>query len=111
MSEVNDRLKEKLEEVYEHEFTLTANKDAITQSERNELKYSLTDIVADVLKDSAEIYITRTIDGYVLEIQNETLGLIPIELQLKVKNLNYDIGTAEDLYKEKMERKNQKKNK
>jgi hypothetical protein len=31
-----------------------------------------------------------------MEIQHETLGVIPIEINIKVKNIDFDIGSAEE---------------
>ena len=98
-----------LEKIYKHRFTLTASKKAIAQTERNELKYELTDVVKDLLeKESGDmnLLITRTIDGYIMEFQNEMLGLIPIELILKVRAIDYDIFEAEDEYLAKLDEQN-----
>lgn len=101
--------REMLEKIYKHRFTLTASKKAIAQTERNELKYELTDVVKDLLeKESGDmnLLITRTIDGYIIEAQNEMLGLIPIELILKVRAIDYDIFEAEDEYLAKLDEQN-----
>ena len=50
--------------------------------------------------------ITRTIDGYIMEIQNEMLGLVPIELILKVRAIDYPLFEAEDEYLAKIESEN-----
>jgi hypothetical protein len=101
--------REMLEKIYKHRFTLTASKKAIAQTERNELKYELTDVVKELLeKESGDmnLLITRTIDGYIMEFQNEMLGLIPIELILKVRAIDYDIFEAEDEYLAKLDEQN-----
>lgn len=101
--------REMLEKIYKHRFTLTASKKAIAQTERNELKYELTDVVKELLeKESGDmnLLITRTIDGYIMEIQNEMLGLVPIELILKVRAIDYDIFEAEDEYLAKLDEQN-----
>lgn len=101
--------REMLEKIYKHRFTLTASKKAIAQTERNELKYELTDVVKDLLeKESGDmnLLITRTIDGYIIEAQNEMLGLVPIELILKVRAIDYDIFEAEDEYLAKLDEQN-----
>lgn len=95
-----------LEKIYKHRFTLTSSKKAIAQTERNELKYELTDVVKELLeKESGDmgLLITRTIDGYIMEVRNEMLGLVPIELILKVRGIDYDIFEAEDEYLAKIE--------
>lgn len=100
--------KELLEEVYETDYKLTRTKQ-IMQSQRNELKYALTEEIVNILKENGFPYITRTIDGYIIELDNKELGLIPVELQVKVKNTDYDIVTAEEMFIQKQEKKNQKK--
>jgi hypothetical protein len=101
--------REMLEKIYKHRFTLTSSKKAIAQTERNELKYELTDVVKELLeKESGDmnLLITRTIDGYIMEVQNEMLGLVPIELILKVRAIDYDIFEAEDEYLAKLDEQN-----
>jgi hypothetical protein len=101
--------REMLDKIYKHRFTLTSSKKAIAQTERNELKYELTDVVKELLeKESGDmnLLITRTIDGYIMEVQNEMLGLVPIELILKVRAIDYDIFEAEDEYLAKLDEQN-----
>jgi hypothetical protein len=101
--------KDMLEKIYKHRFTLTASKKAIAQTERNELKYELTDVVKELLEKASgdmNLLITRTIDGYIMEIPNEMLGLVPIELILKVRAIDYDIFEAEDEYLAKLQEQN-----
>lgn len=101
--------KEMLVKIYKHRFTLTASKKAIAQTERNELKYELTDVVKELLEKASgdmNLLITRTIDGYIMEIPNEMLGLVPIELILKVRAIDYDIFEAEDEYLAKLDEQN-----
>jgi len=100
---------EMLKKIYKHKFTLTSSKKAIAQTERNELKYELSDVVKDVLEEASgdmDLLITRTIDGYIMEIQNEMLGLVPIELILKVRAIDYPLFEAEDEYLAKIESEN-----
>jgi hypothetical protein len=85
-----------LEFIYRYEYPLTDSGKSIAQKERNELKYNLTEVIADILEDNGMEYITRTSDGYIMEIQHEKLGVIPIEINIKVKNIDFDIGSAEE---------------
>ena len=100
-----------LEFVYGFDYKLTASGKAITQKQRNELKYNLTREVVAVLMNSGLPYITQTADGFILEIQHEELGVIPIELNLKVKNIDYDIGAAEEEWQMKVKEREQKEQK
>lgn len=85
-----------LEFIYRYDYPLTDSEKSIAQKERNELKYNLTEVIADILEDNGMEYITRTSDGYIMEIQHEKLGVIPIEINIKVKNIDFDIGGAEE---------------
>lgn len=92
---------DKLRDIFKHKFTLTASKKAIAQTERNELKYELSDVIKDALEDASgdmDLIITRTIDGYIMEVENEYLGMIPIEFVVKVRGIDYDIYEAEQEY-------------
>jgi hypothetical protein len=60
------------------------------------------------LEDNGIEYITRTSDGYIMEIQHEKLGVIPIEINIKVKNIDFDIGSAEDDWKIQVEERKDK---
>ena len=97
-------LRNMLERIYEHKYTLTPSKKSIAQTERNELKYELTDVIKEVLEIESEdmdLLITRTIDGYIMEVENRELGMIPIELVIKVRNLDYDIYGQEQAFLDK----------
>jgi len=105
-------LEKVLEFIYRYDYPLTDSGKSIAQKERNELKYNLTEVIADILEDNGIEYITRTSDGYILEIQHERLGVVPIEINIKVKNIDFDIGGAQEDWdirvkerKEKEERK------
>lgn len=100
-----------LDFVYEYDYSLTTSGSAITQKQRNELKYNLTQEVVAVLLNSGIPYITQTADGFILEIQHENFGVIPVELNLKVKNLDYDIGAAEDEWLMKVKQRRLKEQK
>lgn len=86
-----------LNTIYEYDYTLTESGKSISQKERNELKYNLTEVIAALLQENGIEFITRTSEGYILEIQHQEFGMIPVELNLKVKNLDFDvIAAAED---------------
>lgn len=91
-----EALEKVLEFIYRYDYPLTDSGKSIAQKERNELKYNLTEVVADILEDNGVDYITRTSDGYIMEIQHEKLGVIPIEINIKVKNIDFDIGGSEE---------------
>lgn len=105
------KLKPVLDFIYEHEYSTTKSGNSITQKQRNELKYNLTEEIANLLKKEGISNITRTVDGYILEIENEELGVIYVQLDLIVKNLDYDILTAEKEWEDKVREAKSKQNK
>lgn len=77
--------------VQEAKFSLTKERRQISQAQRNALREKLISMVAAVLEDEYDILGVETDDGYMLEVQSDQLGVIAVELALKIKNLNYDI--------------------
>jgi hypothetical protein len=102
------KLESLIEFIRNFDYTLTSSSLAITQKERNELKYNLTEAIVDVLKENGLENITRTTDGYILELPHDEFGAIFVELNLKVKNFDFDILAAEEDWKLKIQ---QRKNK
>lgn len=100
-----------LDFIYQYPYKLTASGKAISQKQRNELKYNLTNEVVAVLVNNGIPYITQTADGFILEIQHEDFGVIPVELNLKVKNIDYDIAAAEEEWLMKVEKRKDKEKK
>ena len=114
-SKLNDKpleelepLEKVLEFIYRYDYPLTDSGRSIAQKERNELKYNLTEVIADILEDNGVDYITRTSDGYIMEIQHEKLGVIPIEINIKVKNIDFDIGGSEEDWQIRVEERKEK---
>ena len=101
-------LEKVLEFIYRYDYPLTDSGKSIAQKERNELKYNLTEVIADILEDNGINYITRTSDGYIMEIQHEKLGVIPIEINIKVKNIDFDIGGSEEDWQIRVEERKEK---
>lgn len=101
-------LEKVLEFIYRYDYPLTDSGKSIAQKERNELKYNLTEVIADILEDNGVDYITRTSDGYIMEIQHEKLGVIPIEINIKVKNIDFDIGGSEEDWQIRVEERKEK---
>lgn len=80
-------------------FKLTGDK--INQTERNTLKANVLDSIMSDL--SAIATVTRTTDGIVLEVPNDELGSIYLELDIKVKNTDFDIDEAHTDYMSKVD--------
>lgn len=94
--------------IYNYDYTLTESGKSIAQKERNELKYNLTEVIADLLQNNGVEFITRTSEGYILELQHQEFGVIPVELNIKVKNLDFDVVAAEEDWTIKVEERKAK---
>jgi hypothetical protein len=80
-------------------FKLSGEK--INQTERNAFKAQvLESLISDL--SSADMTAVRTSDGIVLEIENDELGSIYLELDVKVKNTDYDLDEAIADYQSKL---------
>lgn len=107
------KLKDLLDYIYEIDYSLTPSETMIIQKQRNELKYNLLEAIVEVLVEAGvpEGLINRTADGYIFELQNKEHGMIPIEIDVKVKNMNYDVYGAIEEWESKVEQKKYKEEK
>jgi hypothetical protein len=80
-------------------FKLSGEK--INQTERNAFKAEVLESLAVDLF-SAGMTAVRTSDGIVLEIENDELGSIYLELDVKVKNTDFDLDEAVADYQSKV---------
>jgi hypothetical protein len=80
-------------------FKLSGEK--INQTERNAFKAEVLESLATDLF-SAGMTAVRTSDGIVLEIENDELGNIYLELDVKVKNTDFDLDEAVADYQSKV---------
>ena len=66
--------------------------DKINQTERNSFK---SEVLASLLSDLASVgIVSRTADGIVLEVENDELGVIYLEFDVKVKDTSFDLQDA-----------------
>lgn len=70
---------------------LKASADKVNQTQRNAMK---ADAMKAFLSDLVDLGAVMTNDGIVLPVQNDELGVVYIELDLKVKNLDFDLDNA-----------------
>lgn len=80
-------------------FKLSGEK--INQTERNAFKAQVLESLATDLF-AAGMTAVRTSDGIVLEIENDELGSIYLELDVKVKNTDFDLDEAVADYQGKL---------
>ena len=74
--------------------------DKINQTERNSFK---SEVLASLLSDLASVgSVSRTSDGIVLEVANDELGVIHLEFDVKVKDVNFDLSEAVNEYETKV---------
>jgi hypothetical protein len=70
--------------------------DKINQTERNSFK---SEVLASLLSDLASVgSVTRTSDGIVLEVENDELGVVYLEFDVKVKDTTFDLAEAANEY-------------
>ena len=75
-------------------FKLSGEK--INQTERNAFKNEILAALVSDLEGVGGIY--RTLDGVVLEVSNDELGVIHLEFDVKVKNTDFDVTEAHSEY-------------
>lgn len=75
-------------------FKLSGEK--INQTERNAFKNEILSALVSDLEGIGGIY--RTVDGIVLEVANDELGVIHLEFDVKIKNTDFDVTAASDEY-------------
>lgn len=96
-------LKEFLEVVADTKYNMNGTK--IKQNERNALKNELIETIIKDLKKAFEgsdlITIYRTQKGVGIAIDNEKIGIIPIELVPTIKDLDNDLADMEEEYNER----------
>ena len=93
------KLERVLNTIREIPYNSSASGNMIVQRERNELKYNLLDAIIEGLIEQGipEELIHRTSDGYIFEMQNYEHGYIPVQIDIKIKNFDYELeGGIED---------------
>lgn len=97
-----------LEFIRNYDYPLTPSEKSIAQKERNELKYNLSEGIIEILISEGLEYVHRTTDGYIVEMQNTELGFIPVEINIKIKDLTYDVDAAISEWEAKVEEAKEK---
>lgn len=105
------KLTKLLEFIRNYDYPLTPSEKSIAQKERNELKYNLSEAIVEILIEEGLEYVHRTTDGYVVEMQNAELGFIPVEINIKIKDLTYDVEAAISEWEAKVEEAKEKEDK
>jgi hypothetical protein len=75
--------------------------DKINQTERNATKSAVLEAISTDLF-AAGLTAVRTAEGIVLEVQNDELGSVFLELDIKVKSSDFDIEEAVADYQSKL---------
>lgn len=77
----------------------------IEQKASRQIKENLNSLMLQALESLAsnDIQILRTAKGIGIAIDNEKVGFIPIEINITIKNLDYDIVEENIAYNEKLE--------
>jgi hypothetical protein len=70
--------------------------DKINQTERNAFK---SEVLASLLSDLGSVgSVSRTSDGIVLEVENDELGVVYLEFDVKIKDVSFDLNEAVSEY-------------
>ena len=78
----------------------------IKQNERNTMK---SDLIMALMKDLPQnIVVGKMKEGIVLEIPNDNEGAIPMVLDIKIKNINFDTITSVEAYEKDKDEKAKK---
>jgi hypothetical protein len=77
----------------------------IEQKASRVLKETLNTLMLQALEtlNDSDIQVLRTAKGIGIAIDNEKVGFIPIEINITIKNLDYDIVEENIAYNEKLE--------
>lgn len=77
----------------------------IEQKASRQIKENLNSLMIKALETIAsdDVQILRTAKGIGIAIDNEQVGFIPIEINITIKNLDYDIVEENIAYNEKLE--------
>ena len=86
---------------------------SIEQKQRNTIKRELTEALGNLLQeiigDSAVVTLYRTEKGIMLGLDNEKVGIIPIEFSVAIKNMDCDPAEEEDAYNLKLQEQAEKR--
>lgn len=92
---------------------ISVSTKSIEQKQRNTMKRELTEALGEVLQsiigDSAVITLYRTEKGIMLGLDNEKVGIIPIEFSVAIKNMDCDPAEEEDAYNTKLQEQAEKR--
>ena len=93
LKKVDSKLSRILDTIYDIPYKTSASGNQIVQKERNELKYNLLDAMISALSEMGidEDFIHRTSDGYIFEMPNLEHGYIPVQIDIKIKNFDYEL--------------------
>lgn len=98
-------MKEFFETIKNADLKQSGNK--INQTQRNILGNALKDILASVFKEyeSDTINIERVKNGVAISVENEKVGFVSMELNITIKDLDYDIVGESENYEFELQEK------
>lgn len=93
--------------------SLTISGKSIEQKQRNTIKRNLTEAMFEVLQeiigDTSLLTLYRTKEGLMVGIDNERIGIIPLEIKVAVKNMDCDPEEEAIAYQERLAEAEDKK--
>lgn len=86
--------------------TLSVGSKAIEQKARNTMKRRLCEamhqVLAEVVENTPNLGLYRVEKGSMIGVDNEKVGIIPLDFQVAIKNMDCDPSEEEDAYNAKL---------
>lgn len=81
----------------------------LNQIDRNKYKQLILEAFQEVLKETLANNVFRVEEGIGIEVFNEAIGYIPIVVDVRFKNLDFDLEHESMIYEQKLIAKDEKK--
>ena len=89
------------EKINKKSLRLSTNKTKLHQTDAKELKDLLHDLFSQKLSE-LDYIITPVENGFVIEVEHEEYGSIPVEAKFIIKPLDFDVESASEQHQEKI---------
>ena len=86
---------------------LRTSKNRLHQTDARDYKADLHELFIAKLEE-LDVMITEVQNGFIIEMPHDELGSIPIEAKFVIKQLDYDVITAGEMFQEKKEKPKKK---
>ena len=89
---------------------LRTSKNRLHQTDARDYKADLHELFIAKLKE-LDVMITEVQNGFIIEMPHDELGAIPIEAKFVIKQLDYDVISAGEMFEEKQAKAKEPKKK